>query len=60
MSQTWSCWPQGVCKKKIMLPRRTGEACEAMAKKVAEFKKSIGGFKLAQEQLCAYRWFGEA
>ena len=33
---------------------------EAMAKKVAEFEKSVGGFKLAQEQLCACRWFGEA
>ena len=40
--------------------RNFAKPSEAMAKKVAEFEKSIGGFKLAQEQLCACRWFGEA
>ena len=33
---------------------------EAMANKVAEFEQSSHGFKLAQEQLSACRWFGEA
>ena len=32
----------------------------AMARKVAAFEKSAGGFKLAPEQLSACRWFGEA
>ena len=32
----------------------------AMARKVAVFEKSAGGFKLAPEQLSACRWFGEA
>ena len=32
----------------------------AMAKKVAVFESSDGGFKLAPEQLSACRWFGEA
>ena len=31
-----------------------------MARKVAAFEKSAGGFKLAPEQLSACRWFGEA
>ena len=40
--------------------RRFEQPSDAMAKKVTEFEKSIGGFKLAQEQLCACTWFGEA
>lgn len=40
--------------------RSFSKPSEAMKKKVAEFESSVGGFKLAREQLCACRWFGEA
>ena len=64
LDKSWQVSGELAANSDVAIPeaewRTFSKPSAAMARKVAAFEKSAGGFKLAPEQLSACRWFGEA
>ena len=64
LDKSWQVSGELAANSDVAIPeaewRTFSKPSAAMARKVAAFEKSAGGFKLALEQLSACRWFGEA